>query len=577
MKIGRNQLCPCGSGKKYKKCCIDKPEPTPGRVNVVTFLTYEEVFPNETGSLSTNLQNLPPIGTIASVAFANMVMQTTGFQESQRMQLKDAQSYYQDPNIRSKFETDSKILVTRDSVLQLIASLVKTNNSSASSLDPEISKRIIETILLINSSYSDSSEFELERMLIRNPPYMNPQELEWFYKHNFLRYLQIYTDYPNQLNQQQRQSWQEVETEFEKLTGVTLVDYMKTLKQLFIWYLVGRNNGDDSIPGFKPNNPQTFYIEKKSFSKNPTFLASLEVLGKNLSDLHNAFQVSKPFSVDNVVYKYYPYMFDNPVFKVEEDKFCVLDLTYLMENACGGLMFKLFELNRSNLNNNMQEFKGIYGDLLEPYFGWLVTEIFGTDATVTIGNTGKQDALIKVVKGGKEYFLVLEFCTRYYRFQSLYNSSLDSWEEDIDNIFFNTSRDGKFAKLNNYIETLKSTNPNAEFIPILVTEKYLGDYDLINRHDSILDKGIQSNDLTNLQKNKPIILDLLDIESFWAGSTEGSESLEFLNELLEWESSDKGKIALFRFLSFTGDPAKNKRMNNEKYLRMFNIKNLFKP
>src|SRR5690625_4811893 len=24
MKIGRNDPCPCGSGKKYKKCCIDK-------------------------------------------------------------------------------------------------------------------------------------------------------------------------------------------------------------------------------------------------------------------------------------------------------------------------------------------------------------------------------------------------------------------------------------------------------------------------------------------------------------------------------------------------------------------------
>jgi uncharacterized protein YecA (UPF0149 family) len=23
-KIGRNQPCPCGSGKKYKKCCINK-------------------------------------------------------------------------------------------------------------------------------------------------------------------------------------------------------------------------------------------------------------------------------------------------------------------------------------------------------------------------------------------------------------------------------------------------------------------------------------------------------------------------------------------------------------------------
>ena len=26
MKIGRNDPCPCGSGKKYKKCCLDKDE-----------------------------------------------------------------------------------------------------------------------------------------------------------------------------------------------------------------------------------------------------------------------------------------------------------------------------------------------------------------------------------------------------------------------------------------------------------------------------------------------------------------------------------------------------------------------
>lgn len=25
-KIGRNEPCPCGSGKKYKKCCLDKDE-----------------------------------------------------------------------------------------------------------------------------------------------------------------------------------------------------------------------------------------------------------------------------------------------------------------------------------------------------------------------------------------------------------------------------------------------------------------------------------------------------------------------------------------------------------------------
>jgi hypothetical protein len=26
-KVGRNELCPCGSGKKYKRCCLDNPAP----------------------------------------------------------------------------------------------------------------------------------------------------------------------------------------------------------------------------------------------------------------------------------------------------------------------------------------------------------------------------------------------------------------------------------------------------------------------------------------------------------------------------------------------------------------------
>jgi uncharacterized protein len=27
-KVGRNDDCPCGSGKKFKKCCGAEPEPT---------------------------------------------------------------------------------------------------------------------------------------------------------------------------------------------------------------------------------------------------------------------------------------------------------------------------------------------------------------------------------------------------------------------------------------------------------------------------------------------------------------------------------------------------------------------
>ena len=28
-KIGRNDSCPCGSGKKFKKCCLDQPARLP--------------------------------------------------------------------------------------------------------------------------------------------------------------------------------------------------------------------------------------------------------------------------------------------------------------------------------------------------------------------------------------------------------------------------------------------------------------------------------------------------------------------------------------------------------------------
>ncbi len=27
MKVGRNDPCPCGSGKKYKQCCMNKSQP----------------------------------------------------------------------------------------------------------------------------------------------------------------------------------------------------------------------------------------------------------------------------------------------------------------------------------------------------------------------------------------------------------------------------------------------------------------------------------------------------------------------------------------------------------------------
>ncbi len=59
-KIGRNELCPCGSGKKYKKCCLGKDEQLKVKLSILNyvnrFLTYEEVNEMSTGKIISKLE-----------------------------------------------------------------------------------------------------------------------------------------------------------------------------------------------------------------------------------------------------------------------------------------------------------------------------------------------------------------------------------------------------------------------------------------------------------------------------------------------------------------------------------------
>ncbi|MDX2023816.1 MAG: SEC-C metal-binding domain-containing protein [Deltaproteobacteria bacterium] len=53
MKIGRNELCPCGSGQKYKKCCSAKDEAAHAEVvaseAAARAATAAQVAPEEAG------------------------------------------------------------------------------------------------------------------------------------------------------------------------------------------------------------------------------------------------------------------------------------------------------------------------------------------------------------------------------------------------------------------------------------------------------------------------------------------------------------------------------------------------
>ncbi|MTT32177.1 hypothetical protein GMB86_09185 [Terrilactibacillus sp. BCM23-1] len=62
LKIGRNDLCPCGSGKKYKKCCMDKDKQLMAKPIVRNpfnhLLTYEEVNELSTDEIILTLRKM---------------------------------------------------------------------------------------------------------------------------------------------------------------------------------------------------------------------------------------------------------------------------------------------------------------------------------------------------------------------------------------------------------------------------------------------------------------------------------------------------------------------------------------
>ncbi|WP_042200900.1 SEC-C metal-binding domain-containing protein [Paenibacillus camerounensis] len=59
-KVGRNDLCPCGSGKKYKKCCLDKE--TSAVESILRLVTAEEAAAREAAAVAAQAAASPEAG-----------------------------------------------------------------------------------------------------------------------------------------------------------------------------------------------------------------------------------------------------------------------------------------------------------------------------------------------------------------------------------------------------------------------------------------------------------------------------------------------------------------------------------
>ena len=210
---------------------------------------------------------------------------------------------------------------------------------------------------------------------------------------------------------------------------------------------------------------------------------------------------------------------------------------------------------------------------MEEYFCFLIKKIFPT-AQLTSDQAGNPDCIMEGIINGQSHVIIIEFSTKFYKISSLYNKSSQHFIDDLDRILFSqeSSDRGEMVNLNRYINDYNDRGVK-KIIPILVTENWIGDFDLLNRiDDKILNKKIEEHKLDNLLIHKPIFLSLDDLEMFWAISTKGSEIEEFVSSLERWEKEEKEKEKhLYNYASYITD---DKPIVNEGYIEYFDTTNL---
>jgi hypothetical protein len=373
---------------------------------------------------------------------------------------------------------------------------------------------------------------------------------------------------------------------FEDKSGVSLKDYMAVVNGLFAWYfeipfqnIKNPPSSDKPKLGFDFKNISSFYIDAKLFEKDPSFNKTIEILSKNLDTLRQLTKEEATRSRDRMVgyNKNIRVFFDNPIFKIADGYYCVIDLKFLLENVCGGLLWRV------KSEDNLQDFKSSYGRLLEEYFKFLIQNIF-KEAKITFGGLTGADAIVEQ----EDKIFVIEFTTEYYRLSSLYNPTSQDFIADAYRILFNTGRTdlrargkndrGKLVKLNDYVE--KSQNEGKTVIPVLVTENLLGNRDFLNAFDNFYDKEIVDKKLTYLQKSLPLFLCLDDLETFW-GLFDPKDAVKGFAGFAEyWIPLDKGpqfhnaSSGICRYVE--KERGGEAIINNYDFADFFSPKNLFK-
>ena len=503
------------------------------------------------------LGQMNPIELTQFSSFLNMVVQT---RTTEKTMVRGVSFLEEVKLIPKGAGLSNQIVFHRENLLNLIGQILEKDIKGDQQLTGEghltNQQKYCQAILFNNdllvaeteNSAAASKEIVLRDYFIREwPHYYLPDVARHVYKHRILRYRYCYENLLPTLEKTDKALMDEGIHAFEQKAGVSLKEYMKVLTGLYAWFFEIPVQNEQNPPaegqqklGFDFQNISSFYINAKLFEKDPSFIKTLETLSKDIGELKAL--VADPLNTRDPIAGYNKNIrvfFDNPVFKIDEGYYCVIDLKFVIENVCGGMLWRLRN------DANLQNFKSAYGRLMEEYFKLLIQSIF-KEAKVTFGGGAGADAIVEF----EDKVFVIEFTTEYYRLSSLYNPTSEGFIDDAYRLLFNTGKKdarargksdrGKLLKLNDYV--VQYEKEGRTVIPVLVTENILGDHNLLNTFDGFYDKEMADKKLTQLAGNPPVFLSLDDLETFWGYFDPKDAAKGFFEFAKYWIPAEKGPL-----------------------------------
>ncbi|HEV7702199.1 MAG TPA: hypothetical protein VGO63_02020 [Candidatus Paceibacterota bacterium] len=542
------------------------------------------------------LQEMNPIELIQFSSFLNMICQT----RDPDMTMVRGVSLLEESGVIPKGTGFSKkIVFHRDNLLNLIGQILTKKTEGIEQLtgpgNLSNQKKYSEAILLNNDMFSlevGNSPLFSRAIFLRDhfikewPHYYLPEIARLIYGHRITRYRYCYETLLPKLGEIDKKTMENGINSFEQKTGVSLLAYMKVLNSLYLWFFETPLNYEKTPPlpgqpklGFDFMNINSFYINTNLFKEDPSFIKTVDILSRDIGTLKLASEEESKRSRDPITgyNKNVRIFFDNPILKISDGYYCVIDLKFLIENVCGGLLWRV------KSEGNLQDFKSAYGRLMEEYFKFLINNIF-KEAKIIFGNTQGADAIVEY----EDKIFIIEFTTEYYRMSALYNPSPEEFIDDAYRILFNTGKEdpkardkkdkGKLIKLNEYIEQNKKKGKT--IIPVLVTENLLGNPDLFNQFGSFYNKEVYKKKLTHIQENQPLFICLDDLETFWSLFDPKDAVEGFAGFVKDWVITDKGPIfhnvssGMCKYVEKL--EGKQATINNHDFADFFSNKNLFK-